>query len=328
MKIRYQCYQSYVPGLERLWEEETDWGTLTEDLKQWFFETPGDKPYIVAAHDEDSGDIVGQFLFLPSLVCVNGCEVRAIRPFGTIVSTALRGAVRSPNPLHQPAAAMYLHAVKELQARHYRLVHMLPNPAWARFFRMLPFLHSASFPLWSLRLPLAADAPALALGDGFTNAPPPSWDDGRVNRLWQTWSGFHACSLVRDARILPWKIKLSGYHLTAVERNGELVGLAASRQKGEGQYLICDLLAADMGDALRATLAAVVNRGHMESMVVPSNKPIRKVALLVTPRMEPVVRDLGFERDAYNFSLTIHILDPTLSKEEVDPKHWYVSAND
>jgi hypothetical protein len=198
-----------------------------------------------------------------------------------------------------------------------------------RFFQMFPMLHCGSFPLYSLPLPLAKGGGAeLPLGDGYTVGPPPTWDDGRVDRLWQSWSRLHACSVVRDSRILPWKIGRGDYQLTAVERFGELVGLAASHRKGDRQYLISDLLAADADDALRATLAAAVNRGHDEAITAPTDKPINKVGLLVTSVMEPVVRALGFARDAYDFPMVVHILDPSLAKADVAPSQWYLSAND
>ena len=44
--------------------------------------------------------------------------------------------------------------------------------------------------------------------------------------------------------------------------------------------------------------------------------------------MEPIVRDLDFVRDAYDFPLVVHVLDSSLSKEDLNPSQWYFSAND
>jgi len=44
--------------------------------------------------------------------------------------------------------------------------------------------------------------------------------------------------------------------------------------------------------------------------------------------MEPVVRSLGFVRDAYDFPFVVHILDQTISIDDVAPPRWYISAND
>jgi hypothetical protein len=41
-----------------------------------------------------------------------------------------------------------------------------------------------------------------------------------------------------------------------------------------------------------------------------------------------VLRSLGFVRDAYDFPVIVHILNSAISKEDVAPSNWYVSAND
>jgi hypothetical protein len=112
-----------------------------------------------------------------------------------------------------------------------------------------------------------------------------------------------------------------------VTRNGELIGLLASRAKGDRQWLLCDLLAQDDGDALRACLAAGCNLANARSDGDASSS-VRKVAVLLTPPMADVARDLGFQRDEYNFPLVVHPLDPEIRGETVDPSRWYISAND
>ena len=106
------------------------------------------------------------------------------------------------------------------------------------------------------------------------------------------------------------------------------MGLVASREKGDRQWLICDLLAADDGPALRATLAAAANVAHEESVARSGANELRKVAVLATSVMEPVVRSLGFMRDEYDFPLVVHVLDKSLPADDVRPERWYVSAND
>ena len=317
-----------LPGLERLWQEATDWGEQTlRRLHEWFMEAPFGRPRIVVATDVESGENIGQFRFMPSRVSVNGREVRAHRPFGTIITTRMREAVKSNNPLEQPAVAMYMHAVAELQARGEQLIYMVPDPRWVRLFRMFPFLQTGSFPLWSL--PVPSEAGPLALGRGLTAAPLAAWGDGRVDALWNAARRVHGCMAVRNADVLRWRLANATYTVTAIERGRELVGLVASRAKGDRQWLVCDLLAADDGDALRATLAAAANVAHAEAQARAGGADeIRKVAVLTTPVIEPVARDLGFVRDEYDFPLVVHILDDSLRAEDVNPARWYVSAND
>jgi hypothetical protein len=319
-----------VPDLDRLWQEETDWGEQTQALRRWFMEAPFGKPAVVVASDEQTGKAVGQFRFMPMRVSVNGRDVSAVRPFGTIVTKEAHEAADGRGTLDNPIAVMYLRAVEEFRSRGVGLMYIVPDERWVGLFkrwasalRMFQ-IEYASFPLWSLPLPLA-DGP-LSLGEGFTASPLAAWDE-RVDRLWETARTLHGCMAVREAGVLRWRLSQAAYSVTAVERVGELVGLVASREKGDRQWLVCDLLAADDREALRATLAAAVNVGQAEADARGADE-LRKAAVLATPVMEPIVRGLGFARDEYDFPLVVHVLDESLRAEDVSPARWYVSAND
>jgi len=326
LKLDYRLVQEEdLPGVQRLWKEEAGWGTLADEMwRRYVVEAPMGGISGTVATDAEAGHIVGQFLFFPSLISVDGRELRAFRPGAPILAKSFR--FRSPNPFSHPIVAMYRYAVKALRARGDGLIYMVPDPRWMRLFKMFPFLQTGSFPLWRMPLPLAA---SMALSEGFTAAPLTAWDE-RVDCLWETARKLHGCMVVRDSRTLPWKLGEAQHEVIAVERDGELVGLSASRQrKNEEQWLVCELLAADNGDALRATITSVVNVAHARALEsLSSAKPIRKVTLLVTPLMEPVVRSLGFVRDQYDFPLVVHVLDESLRTEDVNPTRWYVTAND
>ncbi len=312
------------PDVRRLWKEEAGWGSFAEEMwRRYVVDAPFGGVSGTVATDTETGRIVGQFAFVPSLVSVDGREVRAFRPGAPVIARGLR--FRSPNPFSHPVVAMYKFAVKALRERGDGLIYMVPDRRWARLFKMFPFLQTGSFPLWRLALPTAAPLP---LGEGFTVSPLGDWD-ARVDRLWAAWRKLHGCMVVRDSRTMPWKLGDAQHELVAVERGGELVGLTASRRrKGEEQWLVCDLMAADSGEALRATLAATANLAHAKALEsVGAEKPIRKMTVLVTPLMEPAVRGLGFARDDYDFPLVVHLLDESL-KASVHPSRWFVSAND
>jgi hypothetical protein len=320
--LTYRLYQEEdLPTLVRFWEEETKWGKIApEKWRQQFIDTPYGEASIVLATNGDTGQLLGQFIFIPCLVGLNGRDVQAFRPFAPIMTKAARGFLSGAHPIIE----MYWYGVKALQARGGSLIYMVPDPRWLRLFRMFPFLLCGSFPLWSLPLPLTAPLP---LGDGYTMKPLKAWDE-QVDDLWHKASRLHGCQVVRNSCTLRWKIGRGDYTVTAVEREGDMVGLVASQQKGDRQWLVCDLLAADAGDSLCNTLIAVTNVAHSEAIIPDREKPIIKVAVLATPRMEPAVSRLGFVRDAYDFPMVVHILDPSILKEDVAPAQWYVSAND
>jgi hypothetical protein len=224
---------------------------------------------------------------------------------------------------------MYNYAVKALRARGDGLIYMVPDPRWLRLFKMFPFLRCGTFPLWKLPLPLDRPLPA---GDGYSAARLTDFDDPRIDHLWERFRRLHPCQVVRDSRTLPWKLSEPGYEVVGVERGGErgdLVGLAAARRRGDRQWLLCDVVTADAGEALRETIVAAVHVGHEQALTAAGTaKPIHKIAVLATPVMEPVLRGLGFVRDAYDFPLAVHLLDPSLTKHDINPARWYVSAND
>ena len=320
MGLHYRMVtEADLPALQKLWTEETDWGKLTEQMWQRYVV---DAPLggVAGAVAEEDGRIVGQFAFVPSLVTVNGREYRAFRMAAPIVAKTLR--FTSPNPLAHPVVAMYFHTARELGARGDGLIYTVPDRRWVRFFKMFPRLQAGKFPLWRIDLPLAAEWP---MPDGFTAAPFTALDDPRVDRLWQAWSRFHPCAVVRDSRCLPWKIGGGEYEILGIERGGELAGLVASRQKGDRQWLICDVMAADTEESLRATIVAVVKLADRRKR---EGVPIHKAAILTTPVLEPVLRSLGFVRDDYDFPVVVHILNSDIHKDDVAPERWYVSAND
>ena len=104
----------------------------------------------------------------------------------------------------------------------------------------------------------------------------------------------------------------------------------ASGPKGEKprQWEICDLLSADDGESLAATLRAAINVAQAQTLEEPADSPVSQVAVLVTPRLDAHVRDLGFRRDAWDFPLMLNSLDDTLTDDAIAPELWYLSAND
>jgi len=324
MRLTYRMFEDDdFPGLQRLWEDATGWGGLSAEVwRRYSEDAPLGGMACAVAVERDSGKIVGQFAFIPSLVSVDGQVVRAFRPAAPIVGREARWA--GLNPIRHPIAMMYATAVRALRDRGDGLIYMLPDPRWLRFFRMFPRLVCGSFPLWRMPLPLAAPLPLPA---GYTAAPL-SELDGRIDALWEAAARVHGCSVVRNAEALAWKTGDAAYDVLGVEHGGELVAVVTSRHKGDRQWLVCDVLFADAGEPLRAALAAACNLADERARAAPPERPIAKAAALVTPAMEPAARALGMERDRYDFPLVIDVLAPSLSREQVAPARWYVSAND
>jgi hypothetical protein len=109
-------------------------------------------------------------------------------------------------------------------------------------------------------------------------------------------------------------------------RNGELVSVSCARQKGEGQWLLCDIVWAD-DEALRATLMAACNFAQAKTARGEAG-PVYKAGILAVPAMQPALSSLGFAPDKYTFNLVVQILDDSIARADVEPSRWYISAND
>lgn len=310
-----------LPGVEQLWREETPWGALGDDRRSWFRQNPCEGSMAVIAVDENER-VIGEMIFIAQAVMISGKQYRSVRPLASIVNRSVRGSLMA-KPLEHPMMLMYRYGIDVARDRGDAVVYMLPNPKWMPFFRYFPQARHCKFRLWSLPLPLAEP---FSLPDGYTAGPLQAWDE-RVDALWERTARLHGCLAVRDARTLSWKTNQQFYALTAVEHRGELVGLVASLHK-DVQWLICDLLSADDGEAMRATLMAVCNFAHDKFQHPDPGRPFRKAAIMVTPKLQAAVESLGFQPDAYNFVFVARSLRPDIMPDEVDPQRWYASAND
>src|SRR5215472_11231194 len=146
--------------LRQLWSAETGWGEITsKQWRDWYIDTPLGEAAIAVAEDRDTGKIVGQLIFMPFRVCIQGGEVPAFRAYSPIVSKEYFARQRISNPLKHPVTEMYLHAVGALFQRGARMIYTLPNPRWQRFLEMFPELICGSYPLYSLSLPLSSPLP-------------------------------------------------------------------------------------------------------------------------------------------------------------------------
>jgi hypothetical protein len=310
--------------LAPLWARSTDWGELTpERLNHFAVNAPGGSASVVTAAAE-SGDLVGATFFVPLRVMVRGREVRAHRPTAFLLDPSVRLGMVSADPTRHPIMAMYFFAVDQFRARGDSMLVTIPNPRWARILKAIPGMRTAIFPLMSLSVPLTEPFPE----NGDFSFRPLENFDSRIDLLGAAVAAQYNCTILRDARSIEWKAKRGVVDVTAVEKNGALVGVVVSRKKGDRQWLICEILAAGAEDVLMMSVIAATQAGHLRAITETSSKSIEKVAILATPRMMPVLDRLGFVRDAWDFPLAVHPLDSSLSGEDIAPGGWYVTGDD
>jgi hypothetical protein len=323
MGIKFRLYTpDDLPSLSRLWQNSTEWGSLTPEIvARHIGNAPFGKPIISVAEDESTGELVGQVALTASAVSVKGKALTAFRPMAVIFDPGFK--IKFLNPLHHPIFQLYGFGLEEVARRRDALVFMLPDPRWRRAIQMFQGMQQASFPLWSIPIPLARP---FILRSTYEAAELSAWDQS-VDHVFERTAAEYQCMVLRTADALRIKAGPPEYKVLGVHRSGQLVGVVASKQKGDRQWLICDLIATDP-EAAAETLKAVCNYAN-DRPSDPHHEPqISKAGILAVPRLLPILEQLGFERDNYDFHLFVKLFTKEFTQAEVDPSQWYVSAND
>jgi hypothetical protein len=313
-----------IDALVQFWKENSGWDQI--DRTEWerrFYYTPFGSASIVLAMNDQSNEIIGQFLFIPTRIYIDGREVKGFRPFAPVVKESVRSELGFMT-LIEVVMKMYNHAMDEFRKEGVGLIHMLPDPRWSKAFQFLPGIQLDHFPLWSRPLPLNQ---IYDLPEGYSIRPIASTDE-RINALWEKSRELYGCSFLRNTTTLPWKASHGNYQLIGVFKHNDLVGFSSSIVKAhDKQWLICDLLAANADEAMEVTLKASCNLAQ-EFLQSHEEVTVNKIAILATSLMQEKLEYLGFKKDEYRFPMVIQVLDDTITQEQAAPKRWYASAND
>ena len=315
------------PALVRLWAKYGGGGDAPlESWRSRFMSSPLGETVIALAVDRATGELAGHMLFVPCLVSVEGSEIPGYRACAVVLSDTARRVfvTRGKHPLLR----LYNCGREALRSRGAGIIYMLPDPRLQRF-RFSSHIHLATFPMWSQTLPLESRP---LLPEGFDVADTDG-SDPRLDTVWKASTSHCPCSLVHDSRTMPWKISLYRMNALGIFSDGEMKGFVTSRPKGDGQWEICDVVTADLGPSLEATLAAACRQAEDKARQARERfnaDPLKKVTILATPNLQPALAKLGFAADPsnYQFVLTVDILDESLPVEKVAPHRWHLGAAD
>ncbi|HEY0080870.1 MAG TPA: hypothetical protein VGB73_19865 [Pyrinomonadaceae bacterium] len=328
-RLTYRLFEERdLPSLLALWEE-AGWGSLTErQWREWYLETPFGAALVTVAVD-GAGKVAAQEMFMPSLLKVNGREVRALRFSAPILRTELRG--RSLRRDEHPMIGLYKAAAEAASQRGFGVVYSMPEYAWLPIFRLaprfgVPSFAETSYGCASLRFESALGGDSAAGVDEVTARPVAEFGD-EYEELWLSAKESFPieCGVVRGREWL--KFRNSGRIAVEVREraSGKLVGYTATkRQTG----LLADLLArtcADLPRVLAATLRWLASeRGAGR---VPENLAHLKVML--TPALAAAVEAFDSEPVDYRFAFTCNTFDAdALPLEALAPERWYLMPGD
>jgi hypothetical protein len=313
-----------LPALLRLWEE-AGWGTLSpRQWREWFVEGPAG-PCLITVAVDGQGEVVGQEIFAPTRVSVEGREVRALRFSAPILRKDLRGGSLRRDA--HPMVGLYKAAARAAEEKGFEVVYSLPEHAWLAIFRLAPRFGVPPFGATTFgcaELPLQTAALARAAGWAKTvEALPVTRFGPEHEELWQSARQTFpiACGVVRDAAWLTFR-NSGRIALEIRDRvDGSLIGYSAiKRQSG----LLLDLLARQPDD-LPAVIGAT-------ACWLESSGEITHLKAMRTPALEPALQALGFAPADYRFAFICNSLGNLFGqppgRERIAPGRWYVMPGD
>ncbi len=325
--LTYRLYQNAdLPGMLRLWEESSGWGTLTPEVwRQWYVDTPQGPCVVVVAVDA-GGDIVGQMVFTPSLVLVDGTLVLALRLSAPILRKDLRRV--SLRSVDHPVVGLYLAGMKAAITQGYRLVYGLPDPAWFSFFQWSAQFDALRFAVAEyvcVARTIAQTAHDVEREDGGLAARLVTDFGMRFDDLWQSAQETFPidCGIVRSAASLKYR---HGGHLVLEVHDAQddaLVGYTAIKPQ---TALLVDILArrpADLVPVLAATRDWLVRERR-----AGLSETLSTLKAMETPTLRPALRALGFTPVEYRFVFICKSLDPHLTDQTTTPEHWHIMPGD
>jgi hypothetical protein len=328
-RLTYRLFEERdLPSLLDLWEE-AGWGSLTEkQWREWYLETPYGAALVTVAVD-DAGEVAAQEMFMPSLLKVNGREVRALRFSAPILRTEMRGG--SLRRDEHPMIGLYKTAAEAARSRGFSVVYSMPDYAWLPIFRLaprfgLPSFAETSYGCASLPCESVLEGEVAAGADEVTAQPIAEFGE-EYGELWRAAKESFPieCGVVRGREWL--RFRNSGRIAVEVRERGNrrLVGYTATkRQTG----LLADALArtsADLPRVLAATLRWLASeRG---AAMVP--EALTHLKVMLTPALAAAVEAFDSEPVDYRFAFTCNTFDAAaLPLEALAPERWYLMPGD
>ena len=325
--LTYRLFEERdLPSLLRLWEE-AGWGTLTtEQWREWFIETPYGACLVTVAVD-GGGKVVAQEMFTPSVMSVDGREVRALRISAPIMHKEIRGG--SLRRGEHPVYSLCKTAVEAASALGFGLIYSLPEHGWLPIFRLfpsfgLPRFAEADYSCVALPVEASCDD-TTPFGDERLVAHPVAEFHEEYDELWRSAKETFPinCGVVRRRDWLRFR---NGGRICVEVRDtsdNSLVGYTATKKQ---TGLLADILARDPRELERVLAATLRWFASARGRSVPEAMTHLKV--MRTPVLASALEGFGGEIVDYKFAFTCATIDAALPPETIAPERWHVMPGD
>ena len=311
-----------LAGVLQLWEDESGWGGVTEkQFNDWFVDTPCGECLIVVALDGENR-VVGQEIFTPSKICINGKEKKALRLSAPILAKEYRARMSSAT---HPVVEMYKIGAQAALDNGYSLIYSFPSIGWLPVIKLL-------FPLIGVDINKVVrsqiECHAISLKAFLyepnkkdkCNANSVSLFNHEYNTLWRsTIKNFPlGNAVVRDSNWLKWK--LGDYLVLEVRKAKRLTGYVAVK-KDTG--LITDALARTPAD-FETVIKKAIEKLHFLKDTLPTDD----IKLMHTHVTSSIIEKMGFQKIDYKFGFWCYSPDDSISFENLQMARWFMMPND
>ena len=321
-QITYRLYEERdKQAILQLWEEESGWGAITSaQFDSWYLNTPyGNCLIVVAENEEDT--IVGQLIYAPSRMIMDGKEIKTVRGSSPILSSNFRQ--RNIRDYNHPAFAMMRAGLNFAHEAGYQYVYAFPAYGWLSLLRLFPRMlpnpsDTASFNCFAIALDeplqhsLINPKYKVVVAENFTTAYDELWDKAIVHMPVKF-------GIVRRSQWLQFTI---GGHLVLETRSvtdSSLVGyMAINKQSG----LVVDAFAKDTTDLEEIFQHSLYFLHSNDKTGI--TLPFKKLKGMLTEITEPIVRKIGYETDPFRFAFGSYLLDTSLPFEKLAVSNWYM----
>jgi hypothetical protein len=314
-----------MPNVLELWEKYSGWGPITEEqFTNWYLETPyGQCTIIVAVDDEDV--VVGQIVFIPSCIYLNGDSVKSLRASAPILSDKVRNL--NIKDYHHPVYVMLRQGMQHAKLIGYDIVYMFPSKGWTSVLKTFPkyglpepqivFYDCINISLQDPKTFIEESRPlTIQIADKFTQEYDELWEKSKKALP-------ISCGVIRDEAWIRWKLTK---HLVLEARDifsNELKGFLAFNKK---TGLVIDMLCVS-NEVMQDIFLSVIKKIHYQNEQ-KIDVSFTSINVMATPILTAILKGISWQMKNFTFAFACYSLGKEIEQKLIEPSNWYMMPND